>query len=146
MQADGYLFVPLKNKVHQSENKRTRSEGETCYYLFVLHRLTMLDRDGCYSNKDRFLILFIYFFSPPAIPETMEAIPDGLLPLSPSAVIFDWLLIRCFSSVFSDSSWSMSACRASMVSSNSLWRGTPWQSCRPARTASLLGVISRVEP
>ena len=56
---------------------------------------------------------------PPAIPVTMEAIPDGPVPL-PS--IFDWLLILCFSSAFSDSSWSMSACRASIVSSNSLQR------------------------
>lgn len=53
----------------------------------------------------------------------MEAIPDGPVPLSPSTVIFDWLLTRCFSSAFSDSSWSMSACRASIVSSNSLQRG-----------------------
>lgn len=60
--------------------------------------------------------------SPPAIPVTMEAIPDGPVPLSPSMVIFDWLLILCFSSAFSASSWSMSACRASIVSSNSLQR------------------------
>lgn len=59
-------------------------------------------------------------YSPPAPPVTMEAIPDGPVPLSPSMVIFDWLLIRCLSSAFSASSWSMSACRASIVSSNSL--------------------------
>lgn len=52
----------------------------------------------------------------------MEAIPEagGPLDTRPSMVIFDWLLMRCFSSAFSASSWSISACSASMVSSNSL--------------------------
>lgn len=58
--------------------------------------------------------------SPPAPPLTMEAIPEGEAPLSPSGPTFDWLPILCFSSAFSASSWSMSACRASIVSSNSL--------------------------
>ncbi|TNN50937.1 hypothetical protein EYF80_038870 [Liparis tanakae] len=63
----------------------------------------------------------------------MEAIPDGLVPRSPSALILDWLPIRCFSSAFSASSWSMSACRASIVSSNSLRRTTRHGCSRGAR-------------
>lgn len=59
---------------------------------------------------------------PPVDPWTTEAIPEagGPLDTRPSMVIFDWLLMRCFSSAFSASSWSISACSASMVSSNSL--------------------------
>lgn len=51
-----------------------------------------------------FFILARRSDSPPVIPPTMEATPDGPVPRStPSALIFDWLLSRCFSSIFSDS-------------------------------------------
>lgn len=75
--------------------------------------------------------------TPPAMPDTMEATPEAGAPRSPSMVRLDWLFRRCFSSTFSDSSWSMSACRASMVSSNSLQEHTQSQlwpeptPCRP---------------
>lgn len=82
----------------------------------------------CHSKNVIFLtcteIHFVSFssFSPVVMPPvTMDAMPEPGLPLSPSMFIFDWLFIRCLSSVFSASSWSISACRASMVSSNSLY-------------------------
>lgn len=58
---------------------------------------------------------------PPATLEMPEVMLEGeAAPRRPWMVCLDWLLSRCFSSTFSDSSWSMSACRASIVSSNSL--------------------------
>lgn len=48
-------------------------------------------------------------YTPPAMPDTMEATPEAGAPRRPSMVLLDWLFRRCFSSTFSDSSWSMSA-------------------------------------
>lgn len=48
-------------------------------------------------------------YTPPAMPDTMEATPEAGAPRRPSMVRLDWLFRRCFSSTFSDSSWSMSA-------------------------------------
>lgn len=48
-------------------------------------------------------------YAPPAMPDTMEATPEAGAPRRPSMVRFDWLFKRCFSSTFSDSSWSISA-------------------------------------